>query len=376
MTLTLSDDQIRFLRLHAQRLVAPSVDNVAHIVKELCGIQAQDANAAALAVCVRGAGLVAADVEQARVQERSIIRTWGQRGTLHLLATEDLGWLLSLLGPVFVAGDHRRRAELGLDEDTCIKGLAALRDILANQGPLTRAELVEQLAARTGIRLEGQAAPHLLFRAALEGMVCLGFDRGTKPTYVLIDDWIEGGARTPSFSRDQAYTELARRYLVAYGPAEPDDLAAWSGLPMSEIRMAWKSIANDLIEVEVASRPAWMLKEHLAWLDEFPAQEAPIVRLLPTFDTYLLGYRSRNLVVSPQYARRINAGGGMVHPTLVVDGQALGTWKLKRQKSSMDVMLEPFEELAAEIQPGLEAEVQDIARFLEMPARLQVMAPK
>jgi len=374
MTLTLSDNQTRFLRLRAQRLVAPSVNNVARVVKELCGIQAQDANAAALAVRVRSAGLVAADVEQARVRERSIIRTWGQRGTLHLLATEDFGWLLSLLGPVFVTGDQRRRAELGLDEDTCIKGLAALRDVLASQGPLTRAELVEQLAARTGIRLEGQAAPHLLFRAALEGMVCLGPDRGTKPTYVLIDDWIDS-TNVTSLSHDAACAELARRYLTAYGPAEPDDLAAWSGLPMSDVRAAWKSIAHHLIDVEVAGRHAWMLKEHLDWLDEFPTQ-APIVRLLPGFDTYLLGYRSRNLVVSPQYARHINAGGGMVSPTLIVDGQALGTWKLQRQKSRLDVVLMPFEELAAEIQPGLEAEVQDIVRFLGMPAGLQVMAPE
>jgi hypothetical protein len=374
MTLTLSDNQVRLVRLRAQRLITPPVDNVAQIVKNLCGVQAQDASAAMLAVRVRSEGLIADDVERARVEERSIIRTWGQRGTLHLLATEDFGWLLSLLGPIFVAGNRTRRAELGLDEDSCIRGISAIRDILANQGSLTRAELVEQLAVQTGIRLEGQAAPHLLFRAALEGVVCLGPNRGTKPTYVLIDDWIEGGRQTLSLSRDAARAELARRYLAAYGPAEPDDLAAWSGLPMSEVRTAWKSFANDLIDVEVAGRPAWMLKEHLAWLDEFPAS-APVVRLLPGFDTYLLGYRSRKLVVSPQYARRINAGGGMVHPTLIVDGRAIGTWKLRRQKSSVDVALVPFEELASEIQHGLEAEVQDIARFLGMPARLQVLEP-
>ncbi len=346
MVLTLSDDEVRFLRLRAQRLIPSPVDNitsVTSVVKDLCGIQAQDANAAALAVRARSVGLVAADVERARLEERSIIRTWGQRGTLHLLATEDLGWLLNLLGTVFVAGDRTRRAELGLDEDSCIKGISAIRDILAGQGALTRAELVEQLAVRTGIRLEGQAAPHLLFRAALEGLVCLGPDRGTKPTYVLIENWIEGGLRPPSLSREAARVELARRYLAAYGPVEPDDLAAWSGLPMSEVRAAWKSIANDLTDVEVAGRPAWMLKEQVGWLDEFPAQ-APVVRLLPGFDTYLLGYRSRNLVVLPHYARRINAGGGMVHPTMIVDGRAMGTWKLKRVKSSVEVVLEPFEE--------------------------------
>src|SRR5689334_16830733 len=193
MALTLSDNQTRFLRLRAQRLIPQAADNitsVAHLIKELCGIQAQDSHAAELAVRVRSAGVVAAGVERARVQERSIIRTWGPRGTLHLLAAEDVGWLLSLLGPVFIAGGRRRRTELGLDEETCVTLIAVLRDMLANHGPLTRAELVEQLAVKTGVWLEGQAAPHLLARAALEGVICLGPDRGTKPTYVLLADRI------------------------------------------------------------------------------------------------------------------------------------------------------------------------------------------
>src|SRR6266566_2791927 len=149
MAISLSGDQVRLLRLRAQRLTPRSGDtisDVALLVKELCGIQAQDARAATLALRVRSAGLVAADVERARVQERTIIRTWGQRGTLHLLETKDLGWLLPLFGPVFIAGSRRRRAELGLDEDTCSRGMRIIRDVLASQGPLTRDELVEHLA--------------------------------------------------------------------------------------------------------------------------------------------------------------------------------------------------------------------------------------
>ena len=120
MAISLSDDQVRLLRLRAQRLTprpGDGISDIALLVKELCGIQAQDARAAALALRVRSAGLSAADVERARVQERTIIRTWGQRGTLHLLAAEDLGWLLPLFGPVFIAGSRRRRTELGLDEE-------------------------------------------------------------------------------------------------------------------------------------------------------------------------------------------------------------------------------------------------------------------
>jgi len=319
---------------------------------------------------VRSADLLAADVEYARVQERTIIRTWGQRGTLHLLATEDLGWLLPLFGPVFIAGDRRRREELGLDEDTCARAISVIRDVLASQGALTRAELVEQLAAR-GIRLTGQARPHLLYRAALEGIICLGPERGAEPTYVLLNDWVEPGRAT--LSPEAALAELVLRYLQAYGPATPEDLAAWSGMPISRIRPAWPRIADQLLEVEVAGSPAWMLKTYAAWLDE-PPTPAPIVRLLPGFDIYLLGYQNRDLAVPSQHAKRINAGGGMIHPVLLVDGRAVGTWKSKRQKNRLEVVVEPFDQLAIRVQQGLQAEITDFARFLGVPASL-LLAP-
>jgi len=342
-------------------------------MKEVCGIQAQDASAATLAVRVRSAGLVAADVEQARVQDRTIIRTWGPRGTLHLLASDDIGWLLSLLGPVFVVGDRRRREELGLSEDICAQGIRIIRDVLANQGPLTRAELIEQLAIH-GIHLEGQARPHLLFQAALEGLICLGPDRGAEPTYVLLIDWIDQEHKGQPLSEDEAYAELTRRYLSAYGPATPQDQAAWSGLPLSKTRAAWQHIADQLMEIEIAGSSTWMLKTRAAWLDE-PPVHTPIVRLLPRFDSYFLGYQNRDLAVPRQYAKRINTGGGLLHPAVVVDGRAVGTWKSKRRKSHLDVVVEAFDPLTPEMLPGLETEVTDLARFLEVQATLHMMAP-
>ena len=370
--ISLSNDQVRLLRLRAQRLTPrsrDSVSDVALLVKELCGIQAQDARAAVLALRVRSVGLVTADAERARVQERTIIRTWGQRGTLHLLATEDLGWLLPLFSPVFIAGGQRRRAELGLDEDTCAGGIRVIRDVLASQGPLTRAEIVEQLAIH-GLHIEGQARPHLLYRAALEGVICLGPDRGTEPTYVLLSDWVRQGQALP---QEAAYAELILRYLGAYGPATPEDMAAWSGLPISRIRAAWRLSADQLMEVETGGSAAWMLKTCAAWLDEPPTADW-VVCLLPGFDIYMLGYQKRDLAVPLQHAKRINAGGGILHPALLVDGRTVGTWKSLRKKNHLEVIVEPFDQLAPEVYPGLEAEVADLARFLEVQASLQVTA--
>src|SRR6266480_3906154 len=373
MSISLSDDQFRFLRLRAQRLTPQQpgeVIGVARVVKEVCGIQAQDASAATLAVRPRSVGLAVTDVEQAQVHDRSIIRTWGPRGTLHVLASDDIGWILSLLGPVFVAGDRRRREELGLSEDMCVRGMRIMRNVLANQGPLTRAELFEHLTT-DGIRLEGQARPHLLARAALEGLICLGPDRGAEPTYVLLNDWIDQEHTGHSLSEDEAYTELTRRYLSAYGPATPGDQAAWSGLPLSKTRSAWQGIEDELLEIETAGSFAWMLKTQAVWLDELPAP-TPNVRLLPRFDIYLLGYQKRDMAVPSQYAKPINAGGGIVHPTVLLDGRTVGTWKSKREKNYLVVMVEPFERRAPEVYEGLEAETEDIGRFLGVKVRLEV----
>jgi hypothetical protein len=179
-----------------------------------------------------------------------------------------------------------------------------------------------------------------------------------------------GGA----FPEDDAYAELTRRYLAAFGPATPQDQATWSGLPLSKIRLAWTQIEDELMEVDAAGMTAWMLKSRHAWLAE-PPPSAPIVRLLPRYDVYLLGYKNRDFAVPPQYAKRINAGGGILHPIVLVDGRAVGTWKSKPKKNSLEVIVEPFEELAPQAVQGTEAEIADMGRFLNTQARLVIGTP-
>jgi hypothetical protein len=236
-------------------------------------------------------------------------------------------------------------------------------------GVLERAaEIVEQLAAR-GIRLAGQARPHLLHLAALQGLICYGPDRGRDTTYVLAADWIKPSRPLPA---EMARAELARRYLAGYAPAAPQDFSAWSGLPLSDARAAWGPIASQLVEVETAGAPSWLLKTQARWRSQATARH-PGVRLLPGYDPYLLGYRSRALMVAAPYAKRIYPGGGLLRPTLLVDGRAAGTWRLKRQAGRGEVRVEPFADLAAAVRRELEAEVQDLGHFLGLETRLCVV---
>ena len=175
-------------------------------------------------------------------------------------------------------------------------------------------------------------------------------------------------------AEDAARAEFVRRYLWAYGPAGPEDLAAWSGLSMSEARSGFEMVSAELLEVDVGGSSAWIPKTRAAWLDEPPPGRV-VVRLLPSFDPYLLGYRSRDLAVPRRYAKHVHPGGGMIRPTLVVDGCAAGTWKRKRSSGGLAVTVEPFESPSGEIMRALEAEAQELSRFLEVPVSLIVSTP-
>ncbi|MHB1005388.1 MAG: winged helix DNA-binding domain-containing protein [Chloroflexota bacterium] len=337
-------------------------------VYDALSLQAQDWPAAALGVRARTVGITAANVERALAEERSIVRAWLMRGTLHLVATEDYRWLLPLFGPVLIPGDRGRKAELGLDEATLAACVRAIPEILAGQGPAPRSTIVEALGRR-GIRLDGQAGIHAIQRAALEGIVCRGPDRARKPTFVLTADWM--GSLQP-LPPDAALAELAYRYLRAFGPATPEDFAYWSGLPVGMSRQGWGKVAERLVRLETGSGHVWLPGEHADWLEEPPPAE-PQVRLVPSFDSYLLAYRDRTLAVAAEHDQKFRPGGGLLRPLVLVDGLAAGSWRTEKRRESLLVTVEPFAELPSKVGEDIEREVADIGRFLGVEAELALV---
>jgi len=355
--------------MRAQRLTGRRPREVAEVVRAVGGLQAQDTPASRLAVRPRTTALDEAAVRRACNQDRSVVRTWAMRGTLHLVAATDAGWLVALLGPVFAAAGRRRRLQLGLDDRLCERALEALPAVLAG-GPLPRADLVRGLAA-VGVRVDpdGQAPAHLVGYAAMRGLVCRGPDLdGDQASYVLLEDWVGAGANR-ALDPDDALAELARRYLGGHGPAGPEDLAAWSGLPVGRARRAFELAAGELREVEADGRRLWAPAGAAATR---PRAAEPVVRLLGRFDDYLLGWRDRDLVLDARFARRVQAGG-WVHPAVVVDGRVAGTWRARRAGGRLDVTVTPFSgRLPRGTRPGLEAEAADLGRFLAVETRLGV----
>ena len=343
------DEHLRRLRLRSQRLEPRCGDGAAALVRAVCGVQAQDPAAALLSVRARTAALTAG----AARADPALVRTWAWRGTLHLLAADDLPWVLPLVAPAAMRGVHARWRRLGLDEATYARARRVAGEALAAEGALSRTRLRERLAAE-GVDASGQRLPHLVRRAALEGLLQLRLD-GTVAALRL----------PPPLAREQALAALARRYLDAYGPAEPRDLAAWSGLPAADVRAAWAAVAEELVPVG----RLWALSEAPT------APAATTVRLLPGFDTYLLGHRSRDDVVAPAHARSVRPGGGWIHPVLLVDGRAAGTWRTESTAAAMTIAVSPFAALPVAVRRGVEAEAEDVGRFLARPVRLRVKPP-
>jgi hypothetical protein len=232
---------------------------------------------------------------------------------------------------------------------------AALPQALAG-GPHTRVEVVDRLAEQ-GVRIDrtGQAPAHLLLFATAEALACRTPDRGREACFALIDEWLPDSPAGPT--GDDALAEIARRYFRAFSPATPADFTTWSGLPSGR---AVELIRDELAPADVNGRRGYRLGAVV------PQRG---VRLLAMFDNYLIGYRDRDEFVAPA-ARRDVYVGGIIKPAVLVDGRAVGVWKLVRGRQRGTVEVTPFGELSRRIRGALEAEVADVGRFLDLPTEL------
>ena len=250
------------------------------------------------------------------------------RGTLHLVAAEDVPLMQAVFAPLHLARGQRRLTELGLPPEAAERSTHETAAILAEHGPLTRHELAAHLRDRgVPVEAKGQAPIHVVRRAALAGVLAEAGVRGREELYGPSDPG-------PLPDREVALAELGRRYAAAHAPATADDFAAWSGLPAADVRAAWT--------------------------DPEPTAGAPAVgdvRLLPAFDEWLLGWAARD-VVPPEHAKRVAPGGGIIRPVAIADGRVFATWRLDRRARRVE--LDAF----GDVPDGVDAEIAAIGAFL------------
>ena len=342
-------------RMTRQGLARRGTGTAAEVAAAAVGLQAQDAPAARLGVRARTGSGDDAGVVRAGEAERSVVRTWLMRATVHLVAAEDVRWMTALLGPMierrFANGRWR---ELGIDRQVIDQAIPLAREVLAGR-QLTRHQVAGELAER-GIRLaEDASAPtHLLMALSCRGVTCRVGERGRDSTFALLDDWVPAVPAPPD-----PLAELARRYFRAFGPATAADFATWSGLPSGA---AMTAIRDELTEVAFDGRRGWTLGA---------VEPVRGVRLLPLFDNYLIGYRDRSAMFDPA-VRSLIYDRGVIKATVVCDGRVIGSWQLERPGKPATIRVTPFERFTRHHLDEVERERADVERFLARPVRLSI----
>ena len=296
-------------------------------------------------------------MERARLEDRSLLRTWLMRMTIHVIATDDAGWMLPLFEPKIERWQRRRLGQLGMPPSGPERALKVIASALA-EGPLTRPEAAERVA-EAGIELNQQTRMHIAGLAVTSGLAVLGPDRGARSMLVRREDWI---GRRPRFDRERALAELARRYLGGFAPATDRDFAYWSGLSLGDVRAGLEAISKELEEVRVGGETMLALRGRLPRLPR-PGS----VRMLGRFDTYLLGYKDRTFTTGELHGETVSDGGGGIYPVVLEDGVVEGGWRDSWKRGELGVSFLDRASLQSRLREPIEAELADMARFEGMP---------
>lgn len=225
------------------------------------------------------------------------------------------------------------------------RGVDVIAGALGVSGPLTREQLRERLDA-AGVPTAGQALVHLLMLASLRGLVIRGPMVDGRHAFVLVRDWL---GEIPAVDPDRALAELARRYLAGHGPSSDRDLAAWAGVTLGAARAGLQAIASELSE-----RPGGLVD----LTARGPAAAIPPPRLLGPFDALLHGWVKREFVLGEH--TDVVTINGLFRPIALVNGRAAGIWSLPGGR----VDLKPFGRIARADRAALDAEADDVVRFL------------
>jgi hypothetical protein len=345
----LTPSHVHRARLAAQLLSGPRARTAEDVVRRLLAVQGQDPRGARLAIRSRSVDLTAADVDTA-LTNGTLLISWLNRGTLHLVTPEDYWWLHPLTTPQLKTGNLRRLAQEGVSPAQSERGAEIVAAAVA-EGPRPRAELRAALDAG-GVPTEGQALVHVLLAATLRGHVVRGPMRGKEHAFVAVRDWLGDPPQLPD--RDELLARLARRYLAGHGPADARDLARWEGTGLGEARRGLTALGDEL-------EPAGQELVDLA--DRSAPPRLPPPRLLGAFDPLLLGWVSRAAVIGEHH--HVVTSNGMFHPVALVGGRAVATWGVADGVLTVST-LEPMLPAAHK---ALRTEARDVLRFLGLPDR-------
>lgn len=346
---------ISHIRLTNQQITGARFNTIPAVVGWMGAMQAQDFNMVKWAVGMRLPGTTLSAVDDA-FNRGEILRTHLLRPTWHLVASNDIRWMLHLTAPRIKTSLRTRHRELELTETIIIRSQSIMEKALNAEGDLTREELVGELT-RAKISTDENRASHLLMRAELDGLICSGAAKGGKYTYALLDSRVPPQQTIP---KEEALALLAHRYFVSHGPATLQDFVWWSGLSVADARQGLELIRPNLVSETVGEDIFWFASPSTSH-----ALANGTAFLVPAFDELIISYRSRNASMSEVILPKAVSNNGIFRPVIVTHGQVSGLWKRTVKGSNVLVETELFRAHSMEEFKMVESATEMFGRFLE-----------
>jgi hypothetical protein len=325
--------EISVRRLSNQQIGGSKLRTAKEIAEWMCALQAQDFLMAKWAFGVRLRNSTESTIDNA-INSGDIIRTHLLRPTWHFVSSDDIHWILEITAQRIKASMSFRDRQLGLTGQIFKKSNSIIEKALSGGNHLTREELISELI-KGEIELGENRASHLLVRAETDGLVCSGRQRGVKPTYTLLNDWVPVKNLR---SREESLKELARRYFRSRGPATLKDFSWGSGLSLKDSKHGLEMNKTELASTVIGDLTFWF--EESTGLQEHAANE---IYLLPAYDEFLIGYSDRSASIPAGNHGKAVSSNGIFYPTIVQNGRILGTWKRNIKKGRLLIETSLFE---------------------------------
>lgn len=353
--------QIHAFRLARHHLAGSQRSNLLDVTSDVCGIQAQLMASAHLALNARLPQLTREEIRRALNEKRTLVKTHCMRQTLHLLPSTQYATYISANKKTRLKQVRNVMDRFKITDHEADQLLRALLEALAEK-PLAQKAL--RVAVRPQVSKKVRAWMDKVWGivrpAVVEGLVCYGPDEGNEITYVRTENWLP---KQKSIDADSAQRFLLRAYLRAYGPATARDFAHWSGISMKEVTEVWKSIEEELTEVQEEDRKSNILREDETALSKSTLQNQNL-HLLPSFDVFLLAHAEKSHMLHDRHYKRIYRNQGWISPVMLLDGRVIGTWTHERKGKFLEITVEPFDKIPKSLSAQIESEAQRLSTFL------------
>jgi hypothetical protein len=331
--------EIAIRRLWAQGLAEPKFQAAGEVVNWLGAVQAQEYPGGSWTIGMRLPGSTTADIEAA-VADKSVVRVFFMRGTIHFVPGADIRWMLPLVAERVRRLLHTtaKYNKTGLEEADFLKAKDVLAKAMQGNAPLIRDE-IKQAMIEGGIKTSSNGYMFLLQRAQIDGLVCYGAHRGKQQTFTLLDEWVPPAS---ILDREAGLAEFARRYFVSHGPATLHDYANWAGLPMADARAGLDANRAALREDVIDGTAYYSALDAV----DAPLPQSPSAHLLQMYDEFFLGYKDRTASIDPAYQERWSAQDPLFGAGIIIDGRMAGTWRRVLKAKTITYTFDFFEPLS------------------------------